>query len=495
MKLHLAWAALALPAVSAQETAQATVRVDARALGARISDHVYGNNLIHYSGEILWDRANSRPDAVALGHLKELKPTVLRFPGGGKAEEYDWRACVGPKRGGEAARFYFGTDEFMRLCRELGAEPMITVNWSAGPSEAAAWVEYCNGDATTPQGRQRAANGHPEPYRVGYWELGNETYNKAMVKAYAETVPGFAHAMKAADPSIQLGGVGWGWPNWRSHYTKDPDPWNETLMARAGAHLDALVIHPYCWLDPKPPPEKVNADLVRSVLAWPRQMAGELAAVRESLAAAGRPALPLWATEHNGYYGEKGMCPPLVQTFNGVLNAAMVHEFLRLGLPVANYWHLASPGWDHFAVVAQPRPDLWLLRPSRFVLALYSQHCRGHLLPTAVDAPTYDYEKQRVVIRAGRAAPALDALAVRSRDRLTAMLINKQPDAPLSVTLQFAGAPIVREAVTHTFAGSSPFATDFRIQTASQPTTLPVRLALPPCSVTALVLTTEVRQD
>ena len=67
------------------------------------------------------------------------------------------------------------TDDFIALCREIGAEPFITINpcWNT-PDENAAWVEYCNGDVSTPYGKLRANRGHQEPYNVQFWSLGNE---------------------------------------------------------------------------------------------------------------------------------------------------------------------------------------------------------------------------------------------------------------------------------------------------------------------------------
>mgnify|MGYP001622952051 FL=1 len=67
------------------------------------------------------------------------------------------------------------TDDFIALCREIGAEPFITINpcWNT-PEENAAWVEYCNGDASTPYGKLRVQRGHQEPYNVQLWSLGNE---------------------------------------------------------------------------------------------------------------------------------------------------------------------------------------------------------------------------------------------------------------------------------------------------------------------------------
>ena len=69
--------------------------------------------------------------------------------------------------------------EFMRLCQNLGSDPSITVNvegLGATVEEAAAWVEYVNGPATSKYGAMRAANGHPDPFHVKYWEIGNENW-------------------------------------------------------------------------------------------------------------------------------------------------------------------------------------------------------------------------------------------------------------------------------------------------------------------------------
>ena len=70
-----------------------------------------------------------------------------------------------------------GTDEFMTLCRLLGVEPYITVNAGIGDAwSAAEYVEYANGEVSTPMGQLRAANGHPEPYDVKFWGIGNEAW-------------------------------------------------------------------------------------------------------------------------------------------------------------------------------------------------------------------------------------------------------------------------------------------------------------------------------
>lgn len=130
-----------------------------------------------------------RRDVIAL--MKEMGIKVLRWPGGNFAGEYSWFDGLLPvdERSPFESYLHFltqphtfgydnheiNTDDFIALCREIGADPYITTNlaWNT-PEESAAWVEYCNGDESTEYGRMRAERGHPEPYHVMLWSLGNE---------------------------------------------------------------------------------------------------------------------------------------------------------------------------------------------------------------------------------------------------------------------------------------------------------------------------------
>lgn len=123
--------------------------------------------------------------------MKDLGIKVLRWPGGNFAGEFNWMDGLLPADMRAPFQSYLGletqphtmgydfsemnTDDFIALCREIGAEPFITINpcWNT-PDENAAWVEYCNGDVSTPYGKLRANRGHQEPYNVQFWSLGNE---------------------------------------------------------------------------------------------------------------------------------------------------------------------------------------------------------------------------------------------------------------------------------------------------------------------------------
>lgn len=119
------------------------------------------------------------------------------------------------------------TDDFISLCREIGAEPFITINptWNT-PEESAQWVEYCNGDESTPYGALRAKNGHPEPYNVQFWSLGNEFGYGHMEGAstpydYSKIVNTHANSMLAVSPELILCSSG-PYPNaeWATHSAK-----------------------------------------------------------------------------------------------------------------------------------------------------------------------------------------------------------------------------------------------------------------------------------
>ncbi len=158
--------------------------------------------------------------------LRQIAPTVIRWPGGNFAGEYRWMDGLLPadRRGPlqscteietqPYAHGYdnheIGTDEFIALCREVGAEPFLTINpvWCT-PEESARWVEYCNGAADTEYGAKRAENGSKEPYHVRFWSLGNEMGYGHMegprtADDYAKLAQRHADAMLAADPGIEL---------------------------------------------------------------------------------------------------------------------------------------------------------------------------------------------------------------------------------------------------------------------------------------------------
>jgi alpha-L-arabinofuranosidase len=177
----------------------------------------------------LWVGKNSHIENVngyrkqAVGWLRELGVPVLRWPGGCFADDYHWREGIGPaaqrsKRvnihwGGYVEDNSFGTHEFIGLCRLIGAEPYLAGNVGSGsPRELRDWVEYCNYPAGSSLAEERAANGSPEPFRVRYWGVGNESWGcggEMRPEQYADEFRRFAvylHAFGEPHPFLIASG-------------------------------------------------------------------------------------------------------------------------------------------------------------------------------------------------------------------------------------------------------------------------------------------------
>ncbi len=218
------WAAAEAELRGTRTTDNATLTIDFEGPGTLWLDRVY---LIGSDAVLgLW-----RPDVVAA--LKAMHPGIIRF-GGSTIEDYEWERGIGPwdRRqpfttvwGGLEENFV-GIDEFIRLCRYVGAEPLVCVRWAGKkPEDAAAEVAYCNGSPETCWGQVRAQNGHPEPYHVKYFQIGNEVDSTD----YNITVRAFAEAMKRVDPNIKL-------------LSSFPTP---SLLEAAGTAFDYLCPHHY----------------------------------------------------------------------------------------------------------------------------------------------------------------------------------------------------------------------------------------------------------
>ena len=222
------------------QKASVEVRMD-EPLG-RIDPNIYGHFAEHLGrciDEGIWvgedcGIANSdgmRTDVIeALGAIDS---PVVRWPGGCFADAYDWRDGIGP-RDQRPRRInvwwnkeednQFGTDEFVKFCRAVGAEPYICGNVGSGsPREMMYWLEYCNYDGDTTLARERGANGSAEPHRIKYWGIGNENYGCGGAYDaghYAREYRRFASYLRRIDPDIELISCGHT-PEWNLEFMKE----------------------------------------------------------------------------------------------------------------------------------------------------------------------------------------------------------------------------------------------------------------------------------
>ncbi|HLL07804.1 MAG TPA: alpha-L-arabinofuranosidase, partial [Nocardioidaceae bacterium] len=172
---------------------------------------------IYEPGHPTADASGFRQDVVQL--VRELAPTIVRYPGGNFLSGYRWEDGIGPvdqrpRRLDLAWRAIesneVGVDEFVDWCASAGVEPMLGVNLGTrGVQEAVDLLEYCNHRAGTALSDLRRAHGHPEPHGVSVWCLGNELDGPWQVghktaAEYARLAAETARAMRMVDPAIEL---------------------------------------------------------------------------------------------------------------------------------------------------------------------------------------------------------------------------------------------------------------------------------------------------
>ena len=164
-----------------------------------IAPEIYGHFSEHIGG-VFRDGVWVGPDSdvpnthgfrnFIIEKFRAIRPPVLRYPGGCFAETYSWRDGIGPRENRpRTANWWYkwdhrvetnevGTHEFVDFCRMSGAVPYIAGNLTAlPPLEMRNWLEYCSFPAgTTSLADERAKNGSPEPFSVGFWGVGNENW-------------------------------------------------------------------------------------------------------------------------------------------------------------------------------------------------------------------------------------------------------------------------------------------------------------------------------
>ncbi|MCW8133605.1 MAG: alpha-N-arabinofuranosidase [Planctomycetota bacterium] len=412
-------------------------------------------------------------DPEIIQHLKDAKLPILRWPGGNFVSGYDWRDGVGPvdarptrpNPAWEGLEYnFFGTAEFIAYCRAIGCEPLICVNGGDGtPEDAAAWIQYCNGSPETPMGRLRAGHGHPEPFRVKYWEVGNELYGRWQVNW---TTPGgnadryvrFAQAMKAADPSILLLGCG--------EPTGIEKEWNRDLIAAGGANLRCITDH---LLNGGPVDAKTDpVELYHAFMGFPRVLAGAYRTLREKMEAGGCVNPRLAITELQLFARFRGEADPQAalrpETMpapstisEAVYFAAMLFEFVRLNGFVEMFTHSATV--NHGGGLRKSRERVWA-DPVHYAHVMSVPLANARPLPVQVACDTVSTKKTYGTIPPHASVPVADALAARAADGSLVLLLAHLGAAcgPLEAEVELAGAAASGDAEVLTLSGETMYA-------------------------------------
>lgn len=408
---------------------------------------------------------------------RALNSGIMRL-GGNYISLYHWEDFVGPtelrpnyvneawEQAGHVHK-YFGTDEFVALCRQLSVEPQICVNMGTGTAEEAArWVEYCNGDIGTAMGALRAANGHPEPYGVKYWEIGNEMYGPWQAgvctpEQYAGKFLEFADAMKAKDASILLLGCG------TARDSLAPG-WNRKVLELAGPAMDFLTLHIYQGqnffpLDARTPgPERFKA-----MMAFP-EVAGSMFREIEELLQ-GKDELKhvkLAVTEWNAMYFPNPDLPNAHTLEAAIANACMLNEMMRQSriVRIANFSDLVN-GWvggcirvgDSYERLKKTgwsgQGEVVFGTATYHLLKMYAGRKPHRLVEAKVVCDTFDAGASKLPLRLD-GLKKLDVVSCISEknDALTLFIVNRSLDR-ISLTCDLSQWQPTGEAVVHELTG------------------------------------------
>ena len=180
--------------------------------------------------------------------LADVKPGLLRFPGGcivegvDLATRYQWKTTIGPVENRPLNenrweytfphRFFpdyfqsygLGFFEFFQLAEDIGAEPLPVLNvgmacqfqnWNNESAhvpldqlqpyiqDCLDLIEFANGPATSQWGKVRADMGHPAPFNMKFIGVGNEQWDDM----YFKRLEPFVKAIREKYPDIKIVGT------------------------------------------------------------------------------------------------------------------------------------------------------------------------------------------------------------------------------------------------------------------------------------------------
>ena len=382
--------------------------------------------------------------------LQRVRVPVLRWPGGCFADDYHWADGVGPVAtrprrfnawwGHDVEDNTFGTNEFLRLCDKLGAHPYLAGNVGSGtPAEMKDWVEYCNFPGDTTLARRRAADGHPAPYGVRYWGVGNESwscggnmtpeeyaghYNRfaAYLSTFTREPTRMPLYLVACGPNrndldwtrrfmAKAGGGDWAMHGYSAHY----------YAGTAGTATEFAADQWYHLLHSATGVEQLVVDQRAALDAFPRGKAVGL-------------ILDEWGTWHPPVTGRPGNHLWQQNTLRDALVAALSLDLFHRHadkLVMANIAQVANV----LQAMVLTDGDRMTVTPTYHVFDLYRHHQAGTSLRTAVTSGEVRFAKDDAVAK----LPTLAASASVKDGWLTLSVTNVHAAWPIEAAVDLAG--------------------------------------------------------
>jgi alpha-L-arabinofuranosidase len=446
-----------LAIASACAAQQVNVVIDAARPGPVINKNIYGQFAEHLGTGIyggMWVGPESkipnsrgwRNDVISA--LKDLHVPVVRWPGGCFADDYYWRDGIGPRDkrpvkintnwGGVKENNAVGTHEFFDLVEQLGADAYVNGNVGTGTvQEMAEWVEYMTADGESTLAQLRAQNGHPKPFKVAFFGVGNESWGcggNMTPQHYTDLYNHYAtfiRAKKEAMPGlIAAGGL-------------DGDViWTDYLSKHIRANASAISLHYYTVPgrggDKKGSATGFGEDQWMSALKDAVHMdalvVGNVAKLEQNDP---KKKFTLVVDEWGTWYDPTpGTIPRFLQQQNS----------LRDALVAALHFHIFQAHADRVSManIAQmvnvlqamilTDGDKMVLTPTYYAFKMYVPFQDATSLPVKLDGnPQYKLGETAI--------PAVSATAARGKDgKLYLGLVNTNPKDAVDITVDVAGA-------------------------------------------------------
>ncbi|MBI5305232.1 MAG: alpha-L-arabinofuranosidase [Chloroflexi bacterium] len=430
----------------------ATIRVDANASPQNFDSRVLGSNLPAWLGPTRFNDATVRARTMASG------VTLMRIPGGSWSDSYDWLDC---ENGGGNCSWASRPTDFINSLRATGNDALFIVNVNDTSKKAAAAVAFFNSyiTDTTPIGvdirgtdwytaghwaQLRASHGNVAPFKIRYWDFGNEIYGStpttggALCASYGwengwtcdgtEYVNGvgtgatrhegyleFRNAMRAVDATILVGAVG----------VPDASSWSDwgnKVIAAAGNALDFYIVHEYAFSN--------TVTDYNVVLTEPH---GRWNAIKTNLqnafnANAGGRQAPIFVDEYNLFaVQDVDNSQLMTRAVNALFIADTLGQIAQNNFATANQWDLMNGAAANGTDFGLMNADTYARTPQYYVFPLWSRF-GAQMLPVTTTLP---------------ATTTLSVYAGRINAQTLSLIAINKTGSPITATIQLAGAPSV----------------------------------------------------
>jgi alpha-N-arabinofuranosidase len=461
---------------------QAQLTLDPHFTVGTVNRRIFGS-FVEHLGRCVYDGIYEPTHATADGQgfredvlelVRELGVSTIRYPGGNFVSGFRWEDAIGPKDE-RPARLdlawhstesnLVGLDEFAGWLDKTGSELMYAVNLGTrGVQEALDVLEYTNIRSGTRLSDARIANGHPEPYGIKMWCLGNEMdgpwqLGHRSADDYGKIASQTAKAMRQLDPSVELVVCGSS-----SAQMATFGSWEHTVLEHTYEDIDYISCHAYYEeLDGDTGSflaSAVNMDhFIESVVATADAVGAELKS---------RKKINISFDEWNVWYISRyrdvdkitdletwPVAPRLLEDSYSVLDAVVVGNLLISLLrhadrvtsaSLAQLVNVIAP------IMTEPGGATWR-QTTFFPFAVTSRLAAGSALEVKLESDTYSTAAYGEV-------GMVDAVATHDAGsgKTAIFLVNRSMDAPTTVTIDVSHLGSVSIVETHTLSDDEIYA-------------------------------------